>query len=161
MSRPKNLRPTGPVTPVTETHRARMAPPESGPRPHVPVLLVQAWDCGADCRETLQLWGFRAAATADIEEALRMVAEHDCRALVVDLDLPRVDVLALVTALRTTSATRDVTIVATTRGNDEAIDALARESGCDVVLTGAIDPHALAMELEAALAHPGRRCAVA
>ena len=153
------LRPERPAISSISLRRVEPVTDEaSGP---IPVLVVQPWGSQNRCQETLALWGFRSACTADVEEALRMMAEHECRALIVDLDIPKVDSLALVTALRAFERTRGVAIIATTGGGDEAVDELALQSGCDVVITGPFDPDAVAAELEAALAHPGRRCAVA
>jgi len=127
----------------------------------VSVLLVYSWnDVTRDpCRDTLRLWGFRSATTSDGEEALRMVAEHGVRALVLDLDLPGVDTLSVASALRQHEPTRDIAILATTRDHEGDVCALARERGCDAVLPNPVDPDRLAAELEAILAHPGRRCA--
>ncbi|MBO6938116.1 MAG: response regulator [Deltaproteobacteria bacterium] len=129
---------------------------------HVPVVVVQPWedeDAVQVCRRTLELWGFRSTCTSDIEQALQLIAENGSRALVVDLDMPGHDVLALVGALRSHEATSDVAVLATTRTHDAAVEQLALESGCDVVLCGELDPHLVAGELEAAVCHPGRRMA--
>lgn len=141
----------------------RSTPHESGCRriPRAPRVVMLGTAAASEWVDTLDLWGFHPAVSGSVEDTLRWLAEGECLALVVDLELPGVDVLGLLSVIRRHEPTRGLPVVATARASDAALLELARERGCDVVLTGAPDPDRLAMEVEAALAHPGRACASA
>ena len=122
-----------------------------------PVLLVRPWTGVQDNQQsTLKLWGFRSSVTSDGEEALRMIVEQGCRALVLDLDLPQFDTLAMVGALRGHPTTAHIPIVAYSASLSDEVLELAYQRGCTSVLEGPVDPDILAMEVEAALARPCR-----
>lgn len=123
------------------------------------MVILEPTTQAPETTETLRLWGFRSVTAATAEEALRLLSESQCIALVVDLDLPDVDVLGLVSAIRQHETTRHLPVLGMVSQDDGASVELARQSGCNAVLTGATDTHRLAMELEAALAHPDRACA--
>lgn len=130
----------------------------------LPVLMLHRWDdhVRGSCHDTLRLWGFRAFTTSDGEEALRTIVEHQFCAMIVDLDLDDVDALSIIGALQKDERFRQLVVIATTAsGDDSAVRELAREHGCDAVLSSPVDADVLAAELEAVMAHRARRFAAA
>jgi CheY-like chemotaxis protein len=87
--------------------------------------------------------GYRVRTVADAEQALALLAGWRPRLLLVDLQLPGMDGLALTRRLRGDPATADLVIVAVTayamRGDEQS----ARAAGCDGYITKPIDTRAL------------------
>ncbi len=78
--------------------------------------------------------GWSTVSVADPENALAEVVEGDCQTLLVDLQLPGLDIVALVDQVRQ-STHRDVPIVACGPHVHEPRLAAARQAGCDRVVT--------------------------
>jgi len=78
--------------------------------------------------------GYTTTPAADAASAIVAVADHDCQLLFVDLQLPGLDIVALVNQVRETSGS-EVRIVACGPHVHEKRLAAARQAGCDLVVT--------------------------
>jgi CheY-like chemotaxis protein len=94
-------------------------------------------------RVTLAIEGYDVRVAADAEEALSLLAVFHPRLILMDLQLPGMDGLALTRRLKSDDATRGIIIVALTayamRGDEEK----AMEAGCDGYITKPIDTRTL------------------
>ena len=87
--------------------------------------------------------GYRVRTVGDAEQALALLAGWRPRLLLVDLQLPGMDGLALTRRLRADPATRDLVIVAVTAYAMRGDQQTARAAGCDGYITKPIDTRAL------------------
>lgn len=129
------------------------------PEPPSVLLLHRAGEVARRAREALELWGFEAEAVDEPEGALRVLAEQGGEAVVIELDLPEVDALGVLGALRAHRATREMVVVALTERVDDDLLALVEGAGCDRVLPAPADPDELAHELQRLLARRVRLAA--
>lgn len=90
---------------------------------------------------TTKGYAVRTAGTAD--EALAAVAEEVPRLILMDLQLPGMDGLALTRKLKADPRTRDSIIVALTAYAMKGDEARALEAGCDAYITKPVDTRAL------------------
>ena len=124
------------------------------------VLVLQAdRKMQARCRRTLAAWGFEVRCTASAERVLSLVAEGPCDALVIDLDIPSVDGLGVLGAVRAHGPTRRLPIVVLSAESDGATNELLVGRGSDLILAGTFDADWLAAELESVLARGTCRAA--
>lgn len=100
------------------------------------------------CCDALRIWGFDPCSTDDGEKALWMVAEMRPVAVVIDLELPRVDPLDVTSALRAHERTRDVAIIALAKSLEDDLVELATQRGCDTLLAEPHDGDEIATEVE-------------
>ena len=78
--------------------------------------------------------GYTISHVADSASAISAVADDDCQLLLVDLQLPGLDILTLVEQVRGTKGS-EVRIVACGPHVHENRLAAARQAGCDLVVT--------------------------
>jgi DNA-binding response OmpR family regulator len=133
-------------------------------RPHraqgARVLVVQADAMlSGRCCEALEARGLRPRAIDDGERALRLMADEGWEAVVLDLELPLIDPLGVVGAVRAHGPTRDLPILALASIPTDDVLELARGRGCDRVLDRALDVVKLAKEVERAVVYRLRRVA--
>lgn len=116
------------------------------------ILVVHVDDeDAARCCDALRRCGFDPALTTDGEDALRMVAEEHFDAVLVDLDIPRVDALDVVGGLRMHPPTSALPIVALARVLSDDVRELVTGRGCDRVVARPVDAVAVAHEIEGLL----------
>jgi CheY-like chemotaxis protein len=82
--------------------------------------------------------GFSLLEAADGEQAIRAAFEHLPRLVFLDVDMPRLDGLSTLRALRAHDALDDTTIVMLTAGPEHEHD--ARSAGADEFLTKPFSP---------------------
>jgi CheY-like chemotaxis protein len=99
------------------------------------VLLVDDFDDGrAMYAEYLRLSGYRVVEAGDGAAALALTRELLPDVVVVDLALPVLDGWAVMRALDSGAATRDIAVIALTGGARSGLEQRAREAGCDAFL---------------------------
>jgi CheY-like chemotaxis protein len=112
-------------------------------------------------RVILSSEGYQVRTAVDAEDALTILESFVPRVILMDLQLPRMDGLALTRQLKSDPRRRDIVIIAVTayamRGDDDK----ALEAGCDDYMSKPIDAQALsamiARHLQSAPDTPGRR----
>ncbi|RPH62915.1 MAG: response regulator [Burkholderiales bacterium] len=143
----------GAVAPVVDLPRllaardgARAAPALDAARRAAPVCLVV--DDSVSVRRTMELFardlGYQVDSAADGVDALERVARRIPSLVLVDLEMPRMNGVELVRALRHEPATRDVPVIMITSRSSEKHRRLALEAGVDVFLTKPYTEDALA-----------------
>ena len=104
----------------------------------------------------LRARGYDVRAASDAHEARAAIDEQVPNLVLMDIQLPEIDGLALTRELRADPRTRDVCIVAVTayamRGDEEK----AIAAGCDGYITKPIDTRSLPSTLERYLARSSR-----
>ncbi len=99
----------------------------------------------------LEADGLTVAAAANATEALAMLARFAPDLILMDIQLPGLDGLALTRLLKADPATRHIVVVAFTafamRGDEERM----RSAGCDGYISKPIDVHRLAAQVRACL----------
>jgi CheY-like chemotaxis protein len=87
--------------------------------------------------------GYDVLSAADADEALAIVERFHPRLIMMDLQLPGMDGLALTRRLKAGPETRDIVIVALTAYAMKGDAERAREAGCDDYITKPIDTRTL------------------
>ena len=87
--------------------------------------------------------GYDVRKAANAEEALRVLQEFHPRLILMDLQLPGMDGLALTRRLKADPAHREIVIVAVTASAMKGDEEKAIEAGCDGYITKPIDTRAL------------------
>ncbi len=99
--------------------------------------------------------GYEVRTAGDAEQALEVLETYLPKLILMDLQLPSMDGLALTRLLKSNPATRDIVVIALTayamRGDDEK----ARASGCAGYITKPIDTRTLASRVAGFLAAGG------
>ncbi len=90
-------------------------------------------------RVMLQGEGFEVRTAADAEDALRLLQSFTPRLILMDIQLPGMDGLALTRRLKADPATSGIVILALTAYAMKGDDEKAREAGCDGYITKPID----------------------
>jgi CheY-like chemotaxis protein len=108
----------------------------------------------------LTLAGMEPSFAADGVEGLKAARASRPDLVVCDLEMPRMDGIALCAALRADAATRRLPIVAVTGSGEEAARA-AMAAGCDAVLPKPCSPALLLATIRDLLARPEVTRAVA
>ena len=90
-------------------------------------------------RVLLQGEGFAVTTAIDAEEALRLLATLVPRLILMDIQLPGMDGLALTRRLKADAATRHIVILALTAYAMKGDEEKARAAGCDGYVTKPID----------------------
>jgi CheY-like chemotaxis protein len=102
--------------------------------------------------------GYQVRTAGDAEEALAILTAFRPRLILMDLQLPRMDGLALTRQLKADATTRDITILALTAYAMKGDEEKALAAGCEGYVTKPIDTRALPALIAARLAAPaGRR----
>lgn len=128
---------------------ARAAPALEAARRALPVCLVV--DDSVSVRRMMENFvrdlGFQADSAADGIEALECVARRVPALVLADLEMPRMNGVELVRALREKPATRSVPVVMITSRSSEKHRQLALDAGVDVFLTKPYTEDALASHI--------------
>jgi len=90
-------------------------------------------------RVVLEQAGYLVATAEDAEQAMRQLQASKPRLILMDLQLPGLDGLALTRRLKADPAYRDVVIVALTAYAMKGDDTKAFAAGCDGYLTKPVD----------------------
>ena len=97
--------------------------------------------------EFLTSFGFEVRTAADGEELCTLLREWPADAVVLDLQLPRVDGWELTRRIKSDPATRDIVIVVVSACVMPAERAAAEDAGCDAFIPKPCDPMAIIDEL--------------
>ncbi len=121
-----------------------------------PILIVDDNQANLKlARVLLVAEGYEVRTAGDAEQALEVLETYRPKLILMDLQLPSMDGLALTRLLKSNPATRDIVVVALTayamRGDDEK----ARASGCAGYITKPIDTRTLASRVAGFLAAGG------
>ena len=112
-------------------------------------------------RVILSSEGYQVRTAVDAEDALTILESFAPRVILMDLQLPRMDGLALTRQLKRDPRRRDIVIIAVTAYAMKGDDDKAFEAGCDDYMSKPIDAQALsamiARHLQRAHGTPGRR----
>ena len=112
-------------------------------------------------RTVLTSQGYQVRTAVDAEDALTILESFAPRVILMDLQLPRMDGLALTRHHKSDTRRRDIVIIAVTADAMKGDDDKAFEAGCDDYMSKPIDAQALtamiARHLQAAPDTPGRR----
>ena len=112
-------------------------------------------------RVILSSEGYQVRTAVDAEDALTILESFAPRVILMDLQLPRMDGLALTRHLKSDPRHRDIVIIAVTAYAMKGDDDRALEAGCDDYMSKPIDAQALsamiARHLQGAPDTPGRR----
>lgn len=101
--------------------------------------------------------GFVVRTAADAEEGLHALASFSPRLILLDLQLPGIDGLALTRRLKSDPARRNILVIALTARAMPGDEERAREAGCDGYLTKPVDIKTLADTITGFLARPSER----
>ena len=97
--------------------------------------------------EFLTAFGFEVRSAADAEELRAILRDWVPDAIVLDLQLPRIDGWELTREIKADPRTRDVAIVIVSACVLPAERAAAEEAGCDAFINKPCDPMAIVDEL--------------
>lgn len=100
----------------------------------------------------LQSKGYDVRTAANADEALSSIAERRPRLILMDIQLPGMDGLALTRRLKTDPETKDISIIAATAYAMKGDEQRARDAGCDGYLTKPIDTRQLPLDIARFLA---------
>jgi CheY-like chemotaxis protein len=106
--------------------------------------------------------GYSVTTAGTADEALAILEREVPRLILMDLQLPGMDGLALTRKLKADPRTRDTVIAAFTAYAMKGDEARAREAGCDAYITKPIDTRSLPAQIAELLARgapsqgPGR-----
>jgi CheY-like chemotaxis protein len=100
--------------------------------------------------------GYAVNTAEDAERALELLADAHPRLILMDVQLPGMDGLALTRVLKSNPATRDILVIAVTAAATKGDEDKAREAGCDGYITKPIDVQDLAARVRALLDLPQR-----
>jgi CheY-like chemotaxis protein len=112
-------------------------------------------------RVILSSEAYQVRTAVDAEDALTILESFAPGVILMDLQLPRMDGLALTRHLKSDPGRRDIVIIAVTASAMKGDDGKALEAGCDDYMSKPTDARALsamiARHLHAAPDAPGRR----
>ena len=94
-------------------------------------------------RVILSSEGYQVRTAVDAEDALTILESFAPRVILMDLQLPRMDGLALTRHLKSDPRHRDIVIIAVTAYAMKGDDDKAIEAGCDDYMSKPIDAQAL------------------
>ena len=94
-------------------------------------------------RVILSSEGYQVRTAVDAEDALTILESFAPRVILMDLQLPRMDGLALTRHLKSDPRRRDIVIIAVTAYAMKGDDDKAFEAGCDDYMSKPIDAQAL------------------
>ncbi|MDE2565559.1 MAG: response regulator [Burkholderiales bacterium] len=96
--------------------------------------------------------GIDVASASQATEALEAIPQFRPSLILMDIQLPGMDGLALTRLLKADPATRDIVVVAFTAFAMRGDEFRMREAGCDGYISKPIDVHRLAAQVRAAWA---------
>ena len=120
------------------------------------IIVDDHGDTRAGYAEFLSAFGFEVRTAADAEELREVMEEWKPDAIVLDLQLPRIDGWQLTRELKNDERTRDIAVVVVSACVLPAERAAAEEAGCDAFITKPCDPAAIVDELRRRTAPPVR-----
>lgn len=121
--------------------------------PGEPVLIVDDHPVNLKLlRLTLTAAGYEVRTAPDAETALAMLGEWAPQAILMDIQLPGMDGLALTRVLKADPAHAGIRIVAVTAYAMKGDEERARAAGCDGYITKPVDTAKLPVTLAALLA---------
>ena len=94
-------------------------------------------------RVLLTVEGYRVSLAPDAESALTLLSSSHPQLILMDLQLPGMDGLALTRQLKSDPMTRDIPILAITAYAMKGDEIKARDAGCDGYITKPIDTRLL------------------
>jgi CheY-like chemotaxis protein len=107
-------------------------------------------------RVILAAEGFDVQTAVDAEEALKLLESFTPRLILMDLQLPRMDGLALTRQLKADPRYRNIVIIALTAYAMKGDEEKARAAGCDGYISKPIDNDALPQVVAEYLARESR-----
>lgn len=107
-------------------------------------------------RVLLTIEGFAVRTAPDAESALRLLADYRPRLILMDIQLPGMDGLALTRQLKADPATCDIRIIALTAYAMKGDEERARAAGCDDYVAKPIDGTDLPLRIARLLATADR-----
>lgn len=96
--------------------------------------------------------GYEVRSAEHADQALAVLQQFKPELILMDIQLPGMDGLALTRLLKADPATRDILVVAVTAAAMKGDDERAREAGCDGYITKPIDIRGLAEQVRELLA---------
>lgn len=102
--------------------------------------------------DLLEIEGYRIEQARDAEEALAMIGRTQFDMVLMDIELPDMDGLALTRLLKTDPATRNLMVVALTAFAMKGDDQKAFDAGCTGYLTKPIDTRKFPLQIAEYLA---------
>jgi two-component system, cell cycle response regulator DivK len=111
---------------------------------HEPILIVDDNPANLKlARVLLASEGYEARTAADAEQALKLLATFSPTLILMDIQLPGMDGLALTRRLKSDPSTRHIVIVALTAYAMKGDEERARAAGCDDYIAKPIDVQGL------------------
>jgi two-component system NtrC family sensor kinase len=121
-----------------------MSAPASTVKENATLLIVYEEKAARDrLRKIFEDAGFRALTVSDAPSALRVIHKEPCDLVVLDLEIPGVDALALCRLLRAQPATKTLPVIALSNGSVETRKADAFAAGADDFITKPSNPDEL------------------
>jgi type IV pilus assembly protein PilB len=105
----------------------------------------------------LELEGFEVFVAKDGNLGLDYAKRHQPNVIVTDYNMPGMDGMAMVKALRTEAATRDIAVLMLTSEDSVEKEAQALEAGVDDYILKPVEPRRLAARVRSVLARSQRR----
>ncbi|GAB5545011.1 MAG: hypothetical protein SangKO_047710 [Sandaracinaceae bacterium] len=113
------------------------------------ILIITIDEALADAlHAALAHWGYDCVTCRDASDALREAGEQAPRGVIVDTEMPYVDALDVVTALRQHGPTANTAAIAILPSLAEDVLELATGRGCDRGIARPIDPDWIAAEID-------------
>jgi len=103
----------------------------------------------------LQSSGHRVYEKCSAEQALEEIKRRKPEVILLDLNLPGMDGLALARRLKQDAATKHIPIVAITAAYEQFTRDEAMAAGCDAYIAKPVDTRKLSEQLTEATKHPG------
>src|SRR5918992_349293 len=121
-----------------------MSAPASTVKENATLLIVYEEKAARDrLRKIFEDAGYRALTVSDAPSALRVIHKEPCDLVVLDLEIPGVDALALCRLLRAQPATKTLPVIALSDGSGETRKADAFAAGADDFITKPSSPDEL------------------
>ncbi|HEY6001596.1 MAG TPA: response regulator, partial [Anaeromyxobacter sp.] len=118
---------------LARARRAAAVGPAEAPPPRI-LVADDSPTTRAAMKTILEIAGYTVAAAADGEEALERLAEAPCQLVVTDVQMPRLDGLALTRRIRTDPRLRSLPVVLVTSLHSPEDRAAGLEAGADAYL---------------------------
>jgi DNA-binding response OmpR family regulator len=115
---------------------------EDAPRPSV-LLVDDSADDSEMYRQFLQRRGYVVAVASDGEEAVTRALNGTFDIVVLDIELPKLDGIQVVTLLRSYTSTSRLPVVTLSAQTGEAVRAAALDAGADLALEKPLPPEDL------------------
>lgn len=97
--------------------------------------------------DVLETHGYKIEQARDAEEALNIVKKKEPDLILMDIELPGMDGLALTRLLKEDNATKNIAIIALTAFAMKGDDQKALQAGCDAYIPKPIDTRKLPLQV--------------